>query len=41
VVMAGGVGELRALPEAPGYEVEGVIWRPHGRGHRLVGRPAV
>jgi hypothetical protein len=29
VVMAGGVGELRALPEAPGYEVEGMIWRPH------------
>jgi hypothetical protein len=31
VVMAGGVGELRALPEAPGYEVEGMIWRPHHR----------
>jgi hypothetical protein len=33
VVMAGGVGELRALPEALGYEVEGMIWRPH---HRVV-----
>jgi len=31
VVMAGGVGELRALPEAAGYEVEGMIWRPHHR----------
>ena len=31
VVMAGGVEELRALPEAPGYEVEGMIWRPHHR----------
>jgi hypothetical protein len=31
VAMAGGVDELRALPEAPGYEVEGVIWRPHHR----------
>ena len=31
VVMAASVEELRALPEAPGYEVEGQIWRPHRR----------
>jgi hypothetical protein len=31
VVMAASVGELRALPEAPGYEVEGMIWRPRHR----------
>jgi hypothetical protein len=33
VAMAGGVEELRALPDEPGYALEGRIWRPrHRRG---------
>jgi hypothetical protein len=28
LVMAAEVEELRALPDAPGYESEGKIWRP-------------
>jgi hypothetical protein len=33
VVMAAGAEELRALPEEPGYALEGRIWRPrHRRG---------
>jgi hypothetical protein len=40
LVMAARVEELRALPAAPGYEVEGEIWRPRdpavlGTGGRL------
>jgi hypothetical protein len=29
VVMAAGADELRDLPDAPGYTLEGRIWRPH------------
>jgi hypothetical protein len=29
VVMAAGVDELRTLPGAPGYALEGEIWQPH------------
>jgi hypothetical protein len=32
VVMAAGVEELRALPDAPGYAIEGKIWRPRHHG---------
>jgi hypothetical protein len=40
VVMAAGVDELRALPDEPGYVLEGKIWRPRhpdalGTGVRL------
>jgi hypothetical protein len=31
VVMAARVEELTALPEQPGYAIEGKIWAPHGR----------
>jgi hypothetical protein len=31
VVMAASMEELRALPDAPGYEVEGKIWQPRDR----------
>jgi hypothetical protein len=32
VVMAAGAAELRALPEEPGYALEGRIWRPRHPG---------
>jgi hypothetical protein len=39
LVMAAGVEELRALPDEPGYALDGKIWRPHPVALGTAGRP--